>query len=329
MNLRQIALEALGECDSHPDSASDTTTLDAIQDKTGRWHSERNGRFVKTADADAEFERRIAATINFSNYHDMRGYRHKTRVLYCTDRPICDEFEKAINALLGGKYVDDAYLEQLPELQYARKEKERIQREFERKHGVADPSLLNTAERKKLRDEVFAKWHSGSFRTGRRLDIVMGVPAAGKSTLIVNDLLHAHGSRLCDADDIKRDLPEYGNGLGADLVKTEANAINEKALLTAATRGENIIYPIIGHDEKIVRNVIQQAKSAGYAVHLHFAKADKRIAKGRLLNRFVRTGRLTELDFFDKAIDRSEAVFRKLANEADSATLTETYMKGI
>ena len=151
----------------------------------------------------------------------------------------------------------------------------------------------------------------------------------GKSTLVVLDLVKAYKGRVCDADDIKERLPEYAGGIGADLLIDEANALNAKALLAAAGRGDNVVYPIIGADPVLVEFLITKAHQIGYEVHLHLAKSNRDIAKGRLLNRMVGKGRFTELDYFENAVANSERTFRALAHKCESATEHITYEKEI
>ena len=98
-----------------------TPTLDAICDSLKRWHSEKNGRFIRKEVGEAEFRKRVKESLSFSNYVDGEGTRHDTRIFALTGMPIAQETEDAINALLGGRRVSDEVLSKLPEVAWARK----------------------------------------------------------------------------------------------------------------------------------------------------------------------------------------------------------------
>lgn len=314
-------------------------TEDATCDAKCSYNSKKPGEFIKKVVGNAEFRKRVKAARSWGNYRTKDGSATKTRVSALTGKPISEELETAINNLLGAKPVANEFIESLPEIRAARLAKKRIAEAFKKRYGVDNPALLDTPSRKATRDRVLADLHGGNRleykgfkyepKREKRLDIVLGVPAAGKSTLIVADLVKKTRGRVCDADDIKERLPEYNGGLGADLLAAEANEMNTSALYAAAARGENIVYPIIGADGEIVACIMVAAYAVGYKTHLYFAKANRNIAKGRLLNRFVGKGRLTELDYFDRAMARSERTFRKLAPKAASATEVLTFEPGI
>ena len=313
-------------------------TLDAICDALKKWHSERTGRYIRKEEGEAEFRRRVRESLSFSNYVDADGVRHDTRVSVLTGKPIAKETEDAINGLLGGRRIADEVLASLPEVKWARREKRRVEREYAKRTGMTDTSEIDTPERKDLRERILSELHpEGKCRyhgkewpvvRENRLDIVLGLPASGKSTLVVADLAERHGSRVCDTDDVKERLPEYAGGLGCDLVRMEANRINGDALMSAARIRENVVYPVVGADAVSVAEVVKLARQIGYKVHLTFAKADVGIAKGRALARLIGKGRFTEPTFFAKAAEGSERTFRRLAKYADSATVKVTYRRG-
>ena len=111
-------------------------------------------------------------------------------------------------------------------------------------------------------------------------------------------------------------------------MRKEANQLNARAMLMAARYGENVVYPIVGTDTKVVADFMYMARKVGYKIHLTFAKSDIYIAKGRAIARLINAGRFTEPRFFAEAARESERTFRRLARYADSATIKYTYMKG-
>ncbi|MGI6072711.1 MAG: hypothetical protein ACOX75_06890, partial [Lachnospiraceae bacterium] len=57
--------------------------------------------------------------------------------------------------------------------------------------------------------------YDGPVERGRRLDVVMGPPAAGKSSVLVNPLSQLHNALVPDSDHVKERHEEYKNGIAA------------------------------------------------------------------------------------------------------------------
>lgn len=53
---------------------------------------------------------------------------------------------------------------------------------------------------------------SGEIRREKRLDIVIGLPASGKSSALVEPISELYESRVIDSDEAKKLLPEFNNG---------------------------------------------------------------------------------------------------------------------
>ncbi len=81
---------------------------------------------------------------------------------------------------------------------------------------------------------------SGEIRCEKRMDIVIGLPASGKSSAVVEPLSELYKSRVIDSDEAKRLLPEFNNGWGAGVVHKESQIISDKQLWAALKKGENI-----------------------------------------------------------------------------------------
>lgn len=54
--------------------------------------------------------------------------------------------------------------------------------------------------------------YTGTVETNSSLDIVIGLPASGKSSAIVNSLSNEFYSKVIDNDDAKREIPQFNNG---------------------------------------------------------------------------------------------------------------------
>ena len=81
---------------------------------------------------------------------------------------------------------------------------------------------------------------SGEIRREKRLDIVIGLPASGKSSALVEPISELYESRVIDSDEAKKLLPEFNNGWGAGVVHKESQLISDRQLSAALKAGENI-----------------------------------------------------------------------------------------
>lgn len=141
---------------------------------------------------------------------------------------------------------------------------------------------------------------TGEIHCGRRLDIVIGLPASGKSSALVEPISELYESRVIDSDEAKKLLPEFNNGWGAGVVHKESQLISDRQLSAALKAGENITYPRVGGDSSELLNIISTAKKLGYSVYVHYNELDRNKALGRLLNRFLETGRYIKPELVTK-----------------------------
>lgn len=141
---------------------------------------------------------------------------------------------------------------------------------------------------------------SGEIRREKRLDIVIGLPASGKSSALVEPISELYESRVIDSDEAKKLLPEFNNGWGAGVVHKESQLISDRQLSAALKAGENITYPRVGGDSSELLNIISTAKKLGYSVYVHYNELDRNKALGRLLNRFLETGRYIKPELVTK-----------------------------
>ncbi len=107
-------------------------------------------------------------------------------------------------------------------------------------------------------------------------------------------------SRVIDSDEAKKLLPEFNNGWGAGVVHKESQLISDRQLSTALKAGENITYPRVGGDSSELLSIISTAKKQGYSVYVHYNELDRNKALGRLLNRFLETGRYIKPELVTK-----------------------------
>lgn len=165
---------------------------------------------------------------------------------------------------------------------------------------------IHTPEREQLRTEVLEKLYkrgsyssethdyTGEIAHNRRIDIVIGAPAAGKSSVLVNPLSEEHKSRVIDSDDAKAELPEYNKGKGAGSVHRESSDIRNRLLDRAVDNGENIVWPTVGDKLNKLLADIRTMKDNGYSVYLHLNELSAGKATGRALGRYLSEGRFVD-----------------------------------
>lgn len=147
-----------------------------------------------------------------------------------------------------------------------------------------------------LRQRIADKMLEGPAQQGREAHLVLGPPAAGKSTL-AEPLAAARGARIIDSDDAKTQLPEFEDGVGAQAVHEESSKIADGAVDAAMQRGDNILLPILGKTASGVEAKIDGLVQAGYKVYLHIVDLPSDKAAERAVARFKSRGRLLDPDF--------------------------------
>ena len=148
----------------------------------------------------------------------------------------------------------------------------------------------------------------------KELTIVLGPPAAGKST-IANELAIANRSAILDSDEIKKTLPEYEGGVGASAVHEESSNLAKELQALMIERGTNIVLPKVGHSASSIRDVISLYKNKGYKVRLVNMDVNPENAFQRMIRRFVSTGRIIPPEYLDRVGSNPSATYRTLKQE--------------
>lgn len=205
----------------------------------------------------------------------------------------------------SGETVSEEEIESTPEIIEARQQFSEIIEEI----GTDSTSTIDTEQRESMRMEIREKLQeagsvvkdengktsmTGEVREESRLDIVIGLPAAGKSSVIVDSLSQEHGSKVIDSDDAKKLIPEFRDGIGANIVHVESADINNNVLQKARDIGQNIILPIIGSNPDSVKKTIDTMKGHGYKVYVHYVEVRPETARMRMLGRFITDGRFVD-----------------------------------
>ena len=148
----------------------------------------------------------------------------------------------------------------------------------------------------------------------KEVTIVLGPPAAGKST-IANELAVANKSAILDSDEIKKALPEYEGGVGASAVHEESSELAQALQQLMILRGTNITLPKIGHTASSIRKAISLYKEQGYKVRLVNMNVTPENAYQRMIMRFVKTGRVIPPSYLDAVGANPTATYRTLKKE--------------
>lgn len=159
--------------------------------------------------------------------------------------------------------------------------------------SIPETYTIENEERLKLREKVAQKIYdtiTAGVSKEKIVDIIIGPPAAGKST-IADRYIKEHNAALLDSDMIKEQLPEFNGGIGANAVQEESSMMAEKIRQNLMNEGYNFVYPIVGKTLSSLESKINELKSMGYTVNLILNELPTEKTLLRALNRYVKTGR--------------------------------------
>lgn len=225
------------------------------------------------------------------------------KIVKLTGLPVSEKMGNILNELKSGNYVDYNEIENTPELVLART------------CVNNSVSTIMLSGREKLRKGVIEKLckrgsaeidsegkvtYNGNVRNDSRLDIVIGLPASGKSSALVDVLSAEYHSRVIDNDEAKKLIPEFNNGWGGNAVHDESQLIERMVFQASLSKGDNIVLPKIGSDIRKMLTIIRQARDMGYKVNVHYVELNRNKALGRMLDRFIDEGRFMEPKLIEK-----------------------------
>ena len=148
----------------------------------------------------------------------------------------------------------------------------------------------------------------------RRAAIVLGPPAAGKSTL-ANPIARKMNAAIIDSDEAKKLIPEYEGGIGANAVHEESSDIAERVLNLALEFGDNVVIPKVGGSPGSIERLITKLKEKGYSVDLVDMSVTYSNARSRMFMRFVKTGRLINPDYVRQVGDNPGRTYDTLKQQ--------------
>ena len=121
----------------------------------------------------------------------------------------------------------------------------------------------------------------------------LGPPASGKS-YFAEAVARDKNLAIIDSDDVKRFIPEYGDGTGANAVHKEASMLAMVARKKMLAEGKDILIPRIGAVGKrqLTLNQMRELKELGYTVNTVVVDVSEPVVQSRMYLRFTSTGRL-------------------------------------
>ena len=237
-----------------------------------------------------------------------------------TGEPVSEEMKSVLKRLANGENVPEAEIGQLKEIREANsclgngvptvklKDREGIQNGVYNRLQKSGSAVTDDSGHVSL---------TGEIRREKRLDIVIGLPASGKSSALVESISEMYHSRIIDSDEAKKLLPEYNDGWGAGIVHKESQLIADRQFKAAVRNGENITYPRVGGDCDELTDIIAAVKKQGYSVYIHFNELDRNKALGRMINRFLETGRYIKPELVTKYGNGISATYETLKNRSE------------
>jgi phage-related protein (TIGR01555 family) len=137
----------------------------------------------------------------------------------------------------------------------------------------------------------------GGVKQQRRARILLGPPAAGKSTS-AEEIARQGGYAIVDGDDAKKVIPEFEGGVGASAVHEESSYMAEAVLADQLKTGNNVILPLVGGKPGSIEKRIKVLRDAGYDVTVDLVDVNEDEAARRMAGRAMRTGRHISSSYF-------------------------------
>ena len=148
----------------------------------------------------------------------------------------------------------------------------------------------------------------------REVTIILGPPASGKST-IANDLAIARKAAILDSDEIKKSIPEFGNGIGANATHEESSILAKILAHHVMDRGTNVILPKVGDSVSSIQKQIDLYKSNGYTVSLVNMAVTPENAYKRMVGRFAASNRVIPPSYLDYVGTKPTETYATLKQE--------------
>lgn len=154
--------------------------------------------------------------------------------------------------------------------------------------------LIDTPERQVLHDKIideFLTEPAGGYGRDRVMEIIIGPPGSGKSSVVSRSLKSDLRAIEVDSDAVKERLPEFDGGLGANAVHEESKALADIIMKAAIDGGMNIVHPLVGGNAEKMAKLIDKMTALGYTVNVRLVHIPATESLSRVINRFGEEGR--------------------------------------
>ena len=171
--------------------------------------------------------------------------------------------------------------------------------------------------------------YSNGVNAHKEVEIIIGYPASGKSTL-TNRQSYMNHARVIDSDEVKKMIPEYDNGMGATRVHIESNIILKKIISHCVAKGENIILPIVGSKKDKVEQYLELFTKNDYKIKLSVVNLPKNKCMARAIGRFIDFGRYVSpfiINSYNNPDNILKSVIQDIENQKTDYPYNITYIK--
>jgi predicted ABC-type ATPase len=160
--------------------------------------------------------------------------------------------------------------------------------------------------------EIGAQWAGGPVRQERKATILIGAPAAGKSSIAEQMIAPQQGAMIVDSDEFKKMVPEYQGGIGANAVHEESKVMSDVFLRDVVEAGFNIVIPKVGGNPAKLAKQIEGLKAKGYTVDIAYMEVERTEVMRRMVMRFFKTGRLIPPSYLLEQVDLISPTYESL-----------------
>ncbi len=225
-----------------------------------------------------------AANITPQGVETAKGFDAQQTTPYNWSGGLSAQAQNAINRVKAGEALTVEEMLAIPEVAEAERQSGGAQTiDLPNREGVIQSGYKTASQ---LGSYSGDGKFNGPVRQEHRMDIVLGLPGSGKSSVFTNPLSQKYGSRVIDTDDYRGYIPEY-NGLNSGAVHKEASVIRDMVLNDALARGDNVLLSVIGDNVDTLRAKIEAYNALGYDVHLHLNELPSEKSLGRVLTRYL------------------------------------------
>jgi predicted kinase len=166
----------------------------------------------------------------------------------------------------------------------------------------------------RLTDQARAYAGEGGVRNEKRAVVIIGPPAAGKSSA-ANPIAKHYGAAIPNPDDVKLVIPEYEKGVGTSAVHEESSVMGKEMVKRLIAEGANVVLPKVGDRPESIRRAVNELRELGYQVDLAHVGAPTELVARRNIARFLNTGRLVDPEYVAAVGDKPHETYHIINSE--------------